>query len=193
MKVNIKTLILIVFSLLTFGCSHRLHQQSSLNEIDWQPEKTYAIQQFLVGQNKEKRFQIQSLIELKPNYLKMIFLSEHGQRIASIVEKESEMHIEVSPFIPDKFDPSVITLAFKMVYWPLNSWKKNSQYEVEYNANRKQRNFYENGELKTTVSYEQDCPLNGKVHFVDHQYNYSLKIQSQLLSHDQQHPPCEIH
>ena len=190
---EVRLVLLVLFPVLLAGCIHKRHQQDSDARLPiWQPAHSYAIQQVIEGKTKEKHFQLQSLIELTPNLLKLIFLTEHGQRVATVTEQNAVMTSEISTFIPEEFDPKIVVNAFKMAYWPIKYWKKNTIFEVEYDPTHNERYFYEQGALKTTVRFEDDCPLSGKLEFIDHQYHYTLKIQSLLINHDQSSQPCTI-
>lgn len=63
-------------------------------------------------------------IELTPQGLVLVAMSELGQTLFSLQYTHNELHAETAGFVPQMFEPKYLLADLQLIYWPLSAWQQ---------------------------------------------------------------------
>lgn len=154
-----------------------------------------AFQQIEFSQDT-KYLRFDTAIEFHKNTMRINFLSELGQHIATIFLVGDSLEIETHmPFV-DKESLKNIFYAFQYSFWPVNALAGTKPAQTHIKQTLNKRALYRGSRLESYTDYDTRCAWSGELQFFDLKNNYNVRFQTAILneehpftSHEFQCPP----
>jgi hypothetical protein len=149
----------------------------------WMPAEDFSVYQQVNARKGEESYQFETAIDVASGELRLVMLSEFGQRVATIVYNGVELDIDRAVFLSDSFDLHYVLEAIQMIYWPPEAFtdQRESGWQLVDNNSGLSRRFYYQGELAVEINYEGDCALTGMASYHHIIYDFHLKINSVIV------------
>lgn len=154
----------------------------SLRELN----KNIILEQQFAGKYKSQKFSFNVISEIKPQSLSIIGLSEFGSRIFTINFDDYEVNYQLPKFLnlSSKIDLKYMIADFELIYFPLNSLKKNLnpnlKVEEKIIKGKLQRIFYRQKKPFIKITYNlkplQKDIFKSDINFINLERNYQYSI-----------------
>jgi hypothetical protein len=123
---------------------------------------------------------LRTAIETGPGKLDVVGVTATGQRVFSAHFDGRTIDARKSPFVPDKLDPERVLTDMQLALWPLTAveaaFKERGLTVTEPFAGL--RRMTRGDALLAEVHYAGGDPWNGRLWFVNFEFDYSLTIDT---------------
>jgi len=127
-----------------------------------------------------RTFMLRTAIEVTPDELKVVGVTATGQRLFTANYDGRTIAADRSPFVPDKLDPERVLADMQLALWPLAAVQpmfRARGLEVSEPFAGVRRASRGN-QLIAEVHYATADPWNGRLWFVNFEFDYSLTIDT---------------
>jgi hypothetical protein len=123
------------------------------------------------------------VVTVKGGAMTLVGLSAVGVRLFTVRYDGNAVHSEISPGIPEHFEPERLLADLQLVYWPLASLQvamHDAGWQLSEPAPGTRR-LRRGEKLIAEAHYGSEDPWSGHSWLVNFEYGYSLQIDSQAL------------
>ncbi|WP_370980101.1 DUF3261 domain-containing protein [Agaribacterium sp. ZY112] len=171
------------FLLLISACSN-VHKKERLAPAlsSWLPADTLAVAQYIDIHRANKSWQLQAMLEGNAGGIKLLLMSELGQRLFLLDYDGEQLSNSKYVVVPMPFDEAYILQSLQFSFWPDQALNELEPLGYSFN-------FYEDGRREIFYKgelYAERVLIDGcdkKVELHQYTYKFVLTIQSQNLLH----------
>lgn len=168
------------FFLLLAGCATHVEQAATVPLASPAALSARSASQVIHAVYGARAMTLSTAIQLDPGSLKVIGLTATGQRLFTASWNGATVSAQKSAFVPDNVDPERVLADVQLALWPLPAvqaafGKAGLDVTEPFAGVRRLRR---GDALVAEVHYADPDPWNGRLWFVNFQYDYSLTIDT---------------
>lgn len=140
--------------------------------------RSLQLQQRVSGEYPGGRHELLCVLELHRNRVSLVGLSPQGLKLFTLQYDGNTLVIDKSPLVPKQLQPQQVLADIQLALWPEQAIKNHLDrpWRVQQDS-RVRELFYENN-LAAAVRYEMDDPMQGAFTLTNHNYGYSLRVET---------------
>lgn len=171
-------------ALLLAGCATRIQHAPAIPLASPSDLSARAATQVIHAVHGGRQMTLSTAIQLDAAGLKVVGLTATGQRLFTASFDGSTVSAQKSAFVPDSVDPERVLADVQLALWPLPAVQEvfaRTGFEVT-EPFAGVRRLRRGNALIAEVHYASADPWNGRLWFVNFEFDYSLTIDTALAS-----------
>jgi hypothetical protein len=142
-------------------------------------DKYTTLNQLLKGKYKDKSYSVNLVTQFSPDEMRTIGLTKFGSRIFTISYNNQNIDFVPTPLVPAvaQIHPEYMLADMQLVYWPIESIKRNLKDGMTVTESPLQRVFLKDGKPVIEITYSKKNKWQSKIHYrhLERKYEYTIE------------------